>query len=359
MSNTFGTIFKLTTFGESHGHSIGGIIDGMPSGITIDLDFIQSELDKRAPGKTPYSSQRKEKDQIKILSGVFENISLGTPIAFEIKNIENRSEDYNKLVQIYRPGHADYTYDLKYSTRDWRGGGRSSARETISRVVGGAFAKLILKSYNVSIFAFVSQIGNIKLIKDYKKLDLNKIYESPVRCPDEEASFLFEKQIKNILKEKDSIGGTITCIVKNSPFGLGEPVFDKFHSRLGAAILSINACKGFEIGAGFGVATMKGSENNDQMFIEEDRISFLSNNAGGVIGGITNGEDIYFRAAFKPTPTIFKEQQTISKERENVKFTASGRHDPCVVPRAAIIVEAMTAMTIVDFIFQQNNQNIL
>ncbi len=354
--NTFGQIFKLSSFGESHGKAMGGIIDGIPAGLTVDFNFIQSEIEKRATGKNIFSSQRKESDKVEFLSGIFEEKTLGTPIGFMIKNTDAQSLDYNNLKEIYRPGHADYVYDEKYGLRDWRGGGRASARETISRVVGGAFAKIFLKKYDIQIFAFVSQIGNIKLKKKYTELDLQKTYKSPVRCPDKETSILFEEKIQQIQKEKNSIGGIITCIVKNMPIGLGSPVFDKFHARLGAAMLSINACKGFEIGQGFAVAEMKGNENNDEMKMQNGKVKFLSNNAGGVLGGITNGQDLFFRAAFKPTPTIFRQQQTITKSHKNIIFDAKGRHDPCVVPRATVIVEAMTAMTIADFILLNNSK---
>ena len=359
MSNTFGQIFRLTTFGESHGKAIGGIIDGIPAGISVDYDLIQDELEKRAPGKNIISSQRKEKDKVEFLSGIFEDKTLGTPIGFLVHNNDAISKDYNKIKDIFRPGHADFTYNEKYGIRDWRGGGRASARETVSRVVGGAFAKMILQKYNIKIFAYTSQIENIKLDKNFSQLQLHNIYASSVRCPDEKIAKLFENKIREIQKENDSIGGIISCVVKNMPIGLGEPVFDKFHANLGAAILSINACKAFEIGQGFGVAEMKGSENNDQMQIIDEKINFLSNNAGGVLGGITNGEDLFFRAAFKPTPTIEKTQQTITKNKQNIKFKANGRHDPCVVPRAVIIVEAMTAMTIADFILMNNQKKFL
>ncbi|MEA3451429.1 MAG: chorismate synthase, partial [Bacteroidota bacterium] len=317
---------------------------------------IQSEVEKRAPGRNNLYSQRNEKDKVEFLSGIYKNKTLGTPIGFLVKNNDAKSKDYKYLTNIYRPGHADYTYIQKYGITDWRGGGRASARETLSRVVGGAFAKLFLKKFNIQIYAFTSQIGKSKLKINYSELDLLSTYQSPVRCPHSETSILFENNIKQVQKENDSIGGTISCVVKNLPIGLGEPVFDKFHSRLGQAILSINACKGFEIGQGFNVAEMKGSENNDQMRIINNKINFQSNNAGGVLGGITNGKDLFFKAAFKPTPTISKIQNTVTIDNKNIKIEAKGRHDACVVPRATIIVEAMTAMLIADFIFL-NNRN--
>ncbi len=359
VANSFGKIFKITSFGESHGRAVGGIIEGFPAGVQIDFDFIQSELNKRKPGQSRYTTARKEQDNVNFLSGIFQSKTLGTPIAFIVENRDKRSQDYNNLADIFRPGHADYTYFKKYGYRDWRGGGRQSARETISRVVAGAFAKIILQKLNISVNAFVSQIGNEKLTKHYSELDLSQTYKSPVRCPDEKTSLLFENEIQKAMKNKDSVGGIVSCVVKNMPAGMGEPVFDKFHSVLGAAVLSINACKAFEIGKGFDVAQMYGSENNDQMLIENNKLKFLTNNSGGVIGGITTGQDIFFRAAFKPTPTIFKEQKTINKNNENIIFSAKGRHDPCVVPRATIIVEAMTAITILDFLMQHKAVNIL
>lgn len=359
MSNSFGEIFKLTSFGESHGKAVGGIIDGFPSNIVIDEKFFQHELDKRKPGFSKITSQRKETDKVEILSGVFDNKSLGTPIGFIIPNHNQLSSDYEEIKNIYRPGHADYTYDKKYGHRDYRGGGRASARETASRVVGGAFAKIILKKYNIEINAFTSQIGKSSLVKKYDELDFKNTFFNVTRCPDNETNLLFEQEILNAKNKNDSIGGIISCVVKNCPVGLGEPVFNKFHAKLGSAILSINACKGFEIGSGFDAAKKIGSENNDEFYYDNNKINTYTNNAGGVLGGITNGQDIVFRASFKPTPSVSKEQKTINNQLNNVKIKINGRHDPCVVPRAVVIVEAMTAMAIADFLLLFNANKLM
>ena len=359
MSNCFGKIFRLTTFGESHSRAIGGIIDGMPSNFVIDTNYIQSQLDKRKPGFSKISTPRQETDKIEILSGIFQDKTLGTPIGFIIPNINQKTSDYSNLKNVYRPGHADYTYDKKYRIRDYRGGGRASARETASRVVGGAFAKILLKKFNIKINAFTSQIGKITLEKKYNKLDLKNTYVNNTRCPDNKFHTLFEKEILNAKNNNDSVGGIITCVIKNCPIGLGEPVFNKFHAQLGNAILSINACKGFEIGSGFASASMLGSENNDNFFVENNKINTFTNNSGGVLGGITNSQDIVIKAAFKPTPSISKEQQTIDNLNNNILIKINGRHDPCVVPRAVIIVEAMAAMVVADFLLLRNSNTIL
>lgn len=348
MSNTIGNIFRLTTYGESHGAAVGGIVDGFPAGVKIDVDFIQSELDRRRPGQSAITTARAEGDKVEILSGVYEGISTGTPIAFEVRNTNQHSSDYEEMKNLYRPSHADYTYQTKYGVRDHRGGGRSSARETISRVVGGALAKLALKEKGICIAAYTSQVGSLKLDTDYKKYDLSKIESNIVRCPDSEMAEKMIELIKEVKSEGDTIGGTITCVIKGAPVGLGEPAFGKLHAQLGAAILSINACKGFEYGMGFDGVCGRGSQMNDSFVSENGKISTKTNHSGGIQGGISNGEDIYFRAAFKPIPTLLFEQNTVNKAGENAIIKARGRHDPCVLPRAVPIVEAMAAMVILD-----------
>jgi len=348
--NTFGNIYKLTSFGESHGAAVGGIIDGCPAGLSIDMDFIQNELDRRRPGQSDITTSRSEKDSIEFLSGIYDGKSLGTPIAFIIRNKDTRSSDYDNLKDIFRPSHADYTYQKKYGIRDHRGGGRSSARETVARVVAGAIAKLILAKDNIEVIAYVSQVGDVILEKHYTKPDLSNIENNIVRCPDQNVAEQMVKIIEEVKKQGDSIGGTITCIAKNVPAGLGEPVFDKLQAELGKAILSINAVKGFEYGSGFSAAQMKGSEHNDEFFTDNDRVRTKTNHSGGIQGGISNGEDIYFRAAFKPVATINKEQNTINSQNQEVVIKPEGRHDPCVVPRAVPIVEAMTAMVLADYL---------
>ncbi|MBP7184093.1 MAG: chorismate synthase [Saprospiraceae bacterium] len=348
--NTFGNVFKITTFGESHGKSIGVIIDGCPAGIQIDSSFIQNELDRRRPGQSKLVSQRKEFDVLEILSGVFDGFSLGTPIAILVNNGDQKSSDYNHLAESFRPSHADFTYTAKYGIRDFRGGGRASARETVARVIGGAVAKLFLKNYNINITAFVSQVGAIKIAKPYHELDFSTIENTPVRCPDDAVTQEMINLIKEVKKKGDTIGGIIQCVVQNCPVGLGEPVFNKLHSELGGAMLSINACKGFEIGSGFDAVTMLGSEHNDIFTINNNKIETLTNNSGGIQGGISNGMDIYFRAAFKPVATIMKPQPTVNQNLELTTLEGKGRHDPCVVPRAVPIVEAMTALVIADYL---------
>ncbi|MEH6512600.1 chorismate synthase [Maribacter arcticus] len=342
--NTFGTIFRVSTFGESHGKAIGGVIDGCPSGIELDLEAIQHDLDRRKPGQSAIVTQRKEPDEVEFFSGIFEGKTTGTPIGFAIHNTNQKSKDYGHIKDSYRPSHADYVYDKKYGFRDYRGGGRSSARETASRVVAGAIAKQFLKG--IKIQAYVSQVGDMKLDKDYKDLDLSLTESNAVRCPDPEMAMKMEEYIKSIKKAGDTIGGIITCVAKNVPIGLGEPVFDKLHAELGKAMLSINAVKGFEYGSGFEGVKMKGSDHNDQFNSDG---STITNYSGGIQGGISNGMDIYFNVAFKPVATVIQGYETIDKEGNKVQAQGKGRHDPCVVPRAVPIVEAMTAMVLADY----------
>jgi chorismate synthase len=342
--NSFGKIFTLTTFGESHGEAIGGVLDGCPAGIELDFEKIQFEMSRRKPGQSSIVTQRKEDDDVQFLSGVFEGKTTGTPIGFIIPNSNQNSNDYSHLKEAFRPSHADYVYEKKYGVRDYRGGGRSSARETACRVAAGAIAKQIIPQIN--IHAFVSSVGEIFIDKPYQALDFNKIESNPVRCPDEVTASKMEAYIKEVRKAGDTVGGTITCVIKNVPIGLGEPVFDKLHADLGKAMLSINAVKGFEFGSGFCGAKMKGSEHND-IFNEDGTTK--TNLSGGIQGGISNGMDIYFRVAFKPVATIMQDQQTIDKDGELIILHGKGRHDPCVVPRAVPIVEAMAALVLVDF----------
>lgn len=341
--NTFGNIFKLTTFGESHGDAIGGIIDGCPPGVTLDMDAIQYELNRRKPGQSSIVTQRKENDEVQFLSGIFEGKTTGTPIGFIVPNTNQKSDDYSHIKDVYRPSHADYTYDKKYGIRDYRGGGRSSARETISRVVGGAIAKQLMP--DIKINAFVSSVGDIFIDKPYQALDFSLIESNDVRCPDLDTAKKMEEYIKQIKKEGDTVGGTITCVLQNVPIGLGEPVFDKLHAELGKAMLSINAVKGFEYGSGFCGAKMKGSEHND-LFNPDGTTK--SNLSGGIQGGISNGMDIYFRVAFKPVATIMQKQISIDNMGNEVEMQGRGRHDPCVLPRAVPIVEAMAALVLID-----------
>ena len=344
MSNSLGKIFRLTTFGESHGPAIGGVIDGCPAGLDLDLDAVQKELERRKPGQSKITTQRKEPDQVEFLSGIFEGKTTGTSIGFQIRNTNQRSKDYSHNVDVYRPSHADYTYDQKYGIRDHRGGGRSSARETANWIVGGALAKQLLK--DIEIKAFTSSVGTIFLEKPYQDLDFSKIESNMVRCPDPETAEKMIDRITEIKKEGDTIGGTITCVLRNVPRGLGEPIFDKLHARLGQAMLSLNAVKGFEYGSGFCGAEMKGSEHND-LFNKDG--STKSNLSGGIQGGISNGMDIYFRVAFKPVATLIQKQDTIDSKGNEVEMMGKGRHDPCVVPRAVPIVEALAAMVLADF----------
>jgi chorismate synthase len=346
--NTFGQIFRLTTFGESHGEAIGGVVDGMPAGIDIDLEFIQQELNRRRPGQSKITTSRQEADQVELLSGVFEGKSTGCPIGFIVRNTNQHSQDYENMRCLFRPSHADYTYYNKYGIRDHRGGGRSSARITISRCVGGALAKLALRQMGVSVQAYTSQVGPIALDRDYKRYDLSLTETNAVRCPDQEKALEMEELITQVKAEGDTIGGVITCIIKGCPIGVGEPEFGKLHAALGSAMLSINAVKGFEYGEGFDGVTARGSEQNDVFLSENGQITTKSNHSGGIQGGISNGQDIYCRIAFKPVATILTEQDTVDIEGNATTLTAKGRHDPCVLPRAVPIVEAMGAMTILD-----------
>jgi len=342
--NSFGSVFKLTTFGESHGRALGGIIDGCPAGLTIDLDAVEAEMQRRKPGQSKIVTQRKEEDEVQFLSGIFEGKTTGTPIGFVIQNTNQKSKDYSHIKDTYRPSHADYTYDQKYGHRDYRGGGRSSARETACRVVAGAVAKQLLR--DIKITAYVSGVGELKLKTPYKQLDFSEIEKNPVRTASKEMAEQMETFIKEIRKQGDTVGGQITCVVQNVPIGLGEPVFDKLHAELGKAMLSINAVKGFEYGSGFAGTELRGSEHND-LFNEDG--STTTNHSGGVQGGICNGEDIYFNIAFKPVATIMQKQETIDSSGNKVEMQGKGRHDPCVVPRAVPIVEAMTALVLADF----------
>lgn len=342
--NSFGNIFKLTTFGESHGAAIGGIIDGCPSGVKLNFEAIQDEMARRKPGQSSIVTQRKEGDEVKFLSGIFEGITTGTPIGFLIENTNQKSQDYSHIKNIYRPSHADFTYDKKYGVRDYRGGGRSSARETACRVVAGAIAKQIVKK--ISITAYVSAVGTLKLENPFSEFDFSNIEKNPVRCPDPKMAAEMEKYIKMIRKEGDTVGGIISCVIKNVPVGLGEPVFDKLHAELGKAMLSINAVKGFEFGSGFAGTEMRGSEHNDSFNTDG---STKTNYSGGIQGGISNGEPIYFSVAFKPVATIMQKQETVDSAGNKAIAEGKGRHDPCVVPRAVPIVEAMAALVLVDY----------
>lgn len=350
MSNTFGNIFTLTSFGESHGEAIGGVVDGMPAGVDIDVDFIQAELRRRRPGQSNITTGRKEADEVELLSGVFEGKSTGQPIGFIVHNTNQHSSDYDNMRELFRPSHADYTYYYKYGIRDHRGGGRSSARITIARCVAGALAKLALRPLGITITAYTSQVGDIEISRDYSGHDFSLIETNAVRCPDPEAARKMEQLILDVKSHGDTIGGVITCVISGVPAGLGQPEADKLHAALGSAMLSINAVKGFEYGEGFAAASKRGSELNDLFFTDADgRVRTKTNHSGGIQGGISNGEDIYFRVAFKPVATLLMEQPTIDIEGRPVSLTARGRHDPCVLPRAVPIVEAMSAMTILDY----------
>ena len=356
--NTFGRIFRLTTFGESHGEAIGGVIDGMPAGIDIDLDFIQEELNRRRPGQSKITTSRNEPDQVELLSGVFEGKSTGCPIGFIVRNTNQHSQDYENMRCLFRPSHADFTYQEKYGIRDHRGGGRSSARITISRCVGGALAKLVLRQKGISVQAYTSQVGDIALDRDYQRYDLSLTESNAVRCPDPVKAEEMIRLIETVKAEGDTIGGVITCVIKGCPVGLGEPEFEKLHAALGSAMLSINAVKGFEYGEGFAGVTARGSEQNDIFVPSETGITTASNHSGGIQGGISNGQDIYFRVAFKPVATILQEQKTVDKEGQATTLKARGRHDPCVLPRAVPVVEAMAAMVILNAILLKNSVNL-
>ena len=354
--NTFGNLFTLTTFGESHGEAVGGVIDGMPAGIDIDIDFIQQELNRRRPGQSSITTSRQEADKVELLSGVFEGKSTGCPIGFIVRNTNQHSQDYENLRCLFRPSHADFTYEQKYGVRDHRGGGRSSARITISRCVGGALAKLVLKQLGISVQAYTSQVGPIALERDYRLYDLSQTENNAVRCPDAEKAKEMEALITQMKQEGDTIGGVITCVIKGCPAGLGEPESGKLHAALGSAMLSINAVKGFEYGEGFDGVTQRGSEQNDEFIPSpttpggKPLLETKTNHSGGIQGGISNGQDIYFRVAFKPVATLLREQHTADIEGKAATLTARGRHDPCVLPRAVPVVEAMAAMTILDYL---------
>lgn len=350
MGNTFGKIFRITTYGESHGKAIGVVIDGCPSNFELDLDFIQNELNRRKPGQSKITTQRKESDEFEVISGMFEGKTTGTPLHFMIKNHDAKSKDYSHIKDTIRPSHADFTYQKKYSIRDYRGGGRSSARETAARVIAGAVAKQILQKIGVEIVAFVRKVGKIELNSGYKTLDFSKIEENIVRCPHPVTAEKMIEHIDFVRKQGDSIGGVIECVISGLPVGLGEPVFDRFHAELGKAMLSINAVKGFEIGSGFAGTEMLGSQHNDEFYTDDNgNIRTKTNNSGGVLGGITNGEDVFFSVAFKPTATIMKTQKSVDIHGSEVEIKGKGRHDPCVVPRAVPIVEAMAAIVSLDF----------
>lgn len=355
--NSYGTLFRISTFGESHGPAIGVVIDGCPAGLAIDEAFIQSELNRRKPGQSKITTQRKEDDTFKILSGVFEGKSTGTPIALVIENQDQRSKDYSHIENTYRPSHADFTYDAKYGFRDYRGGGRSSARETAARVAAGAIAKLLLKTIGVECYAYVSQVGNLKA-PPYTQLDLTKTEANIVRCPDAATAEKMIALIDQVRLDRDTIGGVVTGVIKNTPVGLGEPVFDKLHAELGKAMLSINAVKGFEYGSGFEGVALRGSQHNDEFYKEGDRIRTKTNHSGGVQGGISNGEDIYFHVAFKPVATIMQDQATVDNAGNETVVSGKGRHDPCVVPRAVPIVEAMAALVLVDFYLRSSTNKL-
>lgn len=353
--NTYGQIFKITTFGESHGRAIGLILDGCPAGLPIDESFVQEELARRRPGQSRIVTQRKETDRVEFLSGIFEGATTGTPISMVIYNADARSKDYSHIADKFRPSHADYTYHAKWGRRDYRGGGRSSARETAARVAGGAIAKLLLRQRGVDIKAYVSQVGHLKLEKGYRELDLLQIETNPVRCPDGGMATKMEAFIKEVRKAGDTVGGVVNAVITGCPPGLGEPAFDKLHADLAKAMLSINACKGFEYGSGFEGVSMRGSAHNDRFRTEGGRIVTDTNHSGGIQGGISNGMDIYFRLAFKPVATIVPAQESVNEAGEAVTVEGKGRHDPCVVPRAVPIVEAMAALTLADHLLRQRS----
>jgi chorismate synthase len=346
--NTFGNRFRLTSFGESHGVGIGGVIDGCPAGIEVDMDFIQGELDRRKPGQSPITTSRNEKDRVEFLSGIYKGRTTGTPIGFIVRNEDHHSADYEELKHVFRPSHADYTYQTKYGIRDPRGGGRSSARETIARCVGGGIAKLALNKYGINIQAYTSQVAHIRLDKSYKEYDLALTETNAIRCPDPLKAAEMEAYITRIKAEGDTVGGIVSCVIQGAPAGLGEPVFGKLHAALGSAMLSINAAKGFDYGIGFDAPLSKGSEQNDSFYNEQGQIRTRTNYSGGIQGGISNGQDIYFRVAFKAVPTLLMEQATVDRDGNEILLKGRGRHDPCVLPRAVPVVEAMAAMTVLD-----------
>jgi chorismate synthase len=350
MGNSFGRIFRISTFGESHGLGLGLVIDGCPAGLPIDEDFIRNEMQRRKPGQSKITTQRKEEDDFQILSGVFEGKSTGTPIGMVIMNTDQKSKDYGHIADKFRPSHADYTYFEKYGIRDYRGGGRSSARETAARVAAGAIAKLMLRHYGISVQAYVSQVGDLKLEKSYLELNLSTTEDNIVRCPDSEMAEKMITYIDEVRKSRDTVGGIVSCVAKGVPPGIGEPVFDRLHAELGKAMLSINAVKGFEYGSGFGGVKMRGSAHNDAFYQEGDKVRTKTNYSGGIQGGISNGEDIYFNVAFKPVATIMQDQNSLNEAGESVTVSGKGRHDPCVVPRAVPIVEAMAALVLADYL---------
>lgn len=357
--NTFGQLFRVTTFGESHGGCVGCVVDGCPPGLEISADDIQKELDRRKPGQSDITSPRKEEDKINLLSGVFNGQTTGTPLLLLAYNKDVKSEDYNNLTELYRPGHADYTFEKKYGIRNPYGSGRASARETLARVAAGAIAQKYLKEkLEIEFVSFVEQVGNIKTVIDFNTVTRQDIEKNIIRCPDENIAEQMITLIKEVKADNDSIGGIIRGVIKNVPAGLGEPVFDKIPAELAKAMMSINATKGFEFGSGFAGVTMRGSQHNDEMYVDEnEKVRTRTNNAGGTLGGITNGENIYFRVAFKPVSTIGKKQQTINRSKKNVALEAAGRHDPCVLPRAVPIVDAMAALVIMDHYLRHKAQN--
>ena len=350
MGNSFGRLFRLTTFGESHGKALGAIVEGCPAGLTLDLEMIRMEMQRRKPGQSKITTQRKEEDEIELLSGVFEGKTTGTPIGILIPNADQKSKDYAHIADQFRPSHADYTYFEKYGHRDYRGGGRSSARETAARVAGGAIAKQLLGTKGISIQAYVSQVGTLRLEKSYTELNLDLAEDNIVRCPDPELATRMIEHIDAVRLERDTIGGIVSCVIKNCPPGLGEPVFDRLHAELGKAMLSINAVKGFEYGSGFEGVALRGSQHNDAFVQQDGKVHTLTNHSGGIQGGISNGQDIYFRVAFKPVATIMQDQASINEAGEAVTVSGKGRHDPCVVPRAVPIVEAMAALVLADYL---------
>ena len=355
--NTFGTLLRLTTFGESHGEAIGGVLDGYPSGILIDKEYIHTQMMRRRPGQSAITTSRNEADEVEFLSGIFEGRSTGTPIAFIIRNNNNHSADYENLRNVYRPSHADYVYTAKYGVRDHRGGGRSSARETAVRVCAGALAQLVLKEHGIEICAYTSRVGDIELPGSYEEHDLSAVDSNVVRCPNAQVAARMEQLILDVKREGDTVGGVVTCVVKGVPVGLGEPLYDKLSARLAQAMLSINAAKGFEYGNGFAGACGRGSQQNDIFCVKDGHVGTTTNNSGGIQGGISNGMDIYFRVAFKPVATLLMQQPTISVSGEETTVLARGRHDPCVVPRAVPVVEAMSALSILDFLLISKARN--
>jgi chorismate synthase len=357
LNNSFGHLFRITTFGESHGEGIGVVIDGCPAGLPVDEEFIQSELARRKPGQSKITTQRKEDDAARVLSGMFEGKTTGTPICIFIANTNQRSRDYSHIADKYRPSHADYTYDVKYGNRDYRGGGRSSARETAARVAAGAVAKSLISLDNILVQAYVSSVGEIEA-PPYSAMDLSKTEDNIVRCPDADTADKMIERIDQVRKNRDTIGGTVTCVIRNCPPGLGEPIYNKLHAALGNAMLSINAVKGFEYGSGFEGTTMLGSQHNDKFISSDSGISTSTNYSGGIQGGISNGEDIYFRVAFKPVATIMMDQESVDSTGSATTVTGKGRHDPCVVPRAVPIVEAMAALVLADYILMNKSAKI-